>query len=52
MFGICYRNTSDIAPTAIIGDMHGLNKVNFAIRHRFGPCCSSRFRRPHGGMCT
>ena len=38
MFGVWYRNRSDIAPTAIIGDMHSLNKANFVIPHRFGPC--------------
>ena len=31
VFDIWYRNTSDIAPTAITGGMHSLNKVNFAI---------------------
>ncbi len=36
MFDIWYRNTSDIVPTAITGDMHSVNKANFAILHWFG----------------
>jgi hypothetical protein len=31
-----YHNTSDIAPTAITGDMHSINRANFAILHWFG----------------
>ena len=30
---IWYRNTSDIVPEVITGDMHSINKVNFAILH-------------------
>lgn len=42
VFDIWYRNTSDIVPTAITGDMHSVNKANFAILYWFGlrfePC--------------
>ncbi|RMS43415.1 hypothetical protein ALP66_200000 [Pseudomonas amygdali pv. photiniae] len=43
MFDIWYRNTSDIVPTAITGDMHSVNKVNFAILHWFGSRFEPRF---------
>jgi hypothetical protein len=33
VFDICYHNTSDIVPTAITGDMHSINKANFAVLH-------------------
>ena len=36
VFDICYHNTSEIAPTAITGDMHSVNRANFAILHWFG----------------
>ena len=36
VFDICYHNTSDIAPTAITGDMHSINRANFAILHWSG----------------
>ena len=36
VFDICYHNTSEITPTAITGDMHSVNKANFAILHWFG----------------
>lgn len=36
VFDICYRNTSEVKPTAITGDMHSINKANFAILHWFG----------------
>ena len=31
MFDIWYRNTSEIVPSVITGDMHSINKANFAI---------------------
>lgn len=34
-FDVWYRNTSEIAPEAITGDMHSVNKANFAILHFF-----------------
>ena len=43
VFDICYHNTSDIVPTAITGDMHSVNKANFAILHWFGLTFSPRF---------
>ena len=43
MFDIWYRNTSDIVPTAITGDMHSVNKANFAILHWFGLRFEPRF---------
>ena len=36
VFDICYHNTSEIAPTTITGDMHSVNRANFAILHWFG----------------
>lgn len=36
VFDICYHNTSDIMPTTITGDMHSINKANFAILNWFG----------------
>ncbi len=36
VFDIWYRNTSEVKPTAITGDMHSINKANFAILHWFG----------------
>ncbi len=43
VFDIWYRNTSNIMPTAITGDMHSINKANFAILHWFGPRFQPRF---------
>ena len=43
VFDIWYRNTSDIVPTAITGDMHSINKANFAILHWFGSRFEPRF---------
>lgn len=36
VFDIWYRNTSAVKPVAITGDMHSINKANFAILHWFG----------------
>lgn len=36
VFDIWYRNTSAVKPGAITGDMHSINKANFAILHWFG----------------
>ncbi|EMQ2878835.1 Tn3 family transposase [Vibrio navarrensis] len=36
VFDIWYRNTSEVKPIAITGDMHSINKANFAILHWFG----------------
>ena len=43
MFDIWYRNTSEIMPSVITGDMHSINKANFAILHWFGPRFEPRF---------
>lgn len=43
VFDIWYRNTSDIMPTAITGDMHSVNKANFAIMYLFGTRFEPRF---------
>jgi TnpA family transposase len=43
VFDIWYRNTSDIVPTTITGDMHSVNKANFAILHWFGLRFEPRF---------
>ena len=43
VFDIWYRNTSDIELTAITGDMHSVNKANFAILHWFGMRFEPRF---------
>ena len=43
VFDICYKNASDIVPTAITGDMHIINKANFAITHWFMLKLAPRF---------
>jgi len=43
VFDIWYRNTSAIVPTAITGDMHSVNRANFAILHWFGRRFEPRF---------
>ena len=43
VFDICYNNTSDIVPTMITGDMHSINKANFAILYWFGMKLAPRF---------
>ncbi len=43
VFDIWYRNTSDIMPTTITGDMHSVNKVNFVILYWFGRKYERRF---------
>jgi len=42
-FDIYYNNTSNIIPTVITGDMHVLNKANFALMYCFGPRLEVRF---------
>lgn len=46
VFDIWYRNTSDIVPTVITGDMHSINRANFAILHWFGLRFEPRFSSP------
>ena len=43
VFDICYHNTTDITPNAITGDMHSVNKANFAILHWFDFKLEPRF---------
>lgn len=43
VFDLWYRNTSEIVPTAITGDMHSVNKANFAVLHWFGRRFEPRF---------
>lgn len=43
LFDLWYRNTADIVPTAITGDMHSVNRANFAILHWFGRRFEPRF---------
>ena len=42
-FDIWYNNTSLIQPTVLTGDMHSINKANFAIFHWFGGDFRPRF---------
>jgi len=42
-FDIWYNNTSSIVPTAITGDMHVINKANFALMDWFGGRLCPRF---------
>jgi len=42
-FDIWYNNTSSIVPTAITGDMHVMNKANFALMDWFGGRLCPRF---------
>ena len=43
VFDIWYHNTSAIVPTTITGDMHSVNKANFAVTHWFGAKFAPRF---------
>jgi TnpA family transposase len=43
VFDICYHNTTVITPSAITGDMHSVNKANFAILRWFGIRLEPRF---------
>jgi TnpA family transposase len=43
VFDVWYRNTSEMVPTVITGDMHSVNKANFAILHWFGLRFEPRF---------
>jgi len=43
VFDVWYRNTSDIVPEVVTGDMHSVNKANFAILHWFGLRFEPRF---------
>jgi len=43
VFDIWYKNTSLISPTVLTGDMHSINKANFALLHWFGAELRPRF---------
>ena len=43
LFDICYRNSTEIRPAIITGDMHSVNKANFAILDWFGMQAAPRF---------
>ena len=43
VFDIWYNNTSEINPDVITGDMHSINRANFAIMHWFGGKLYPRF---------
>lgn len=43
VFDIWYNNTTNIIPEAVTGDMHCINKGNFAIMHWFGAHLHPRF---------
>ena len=43
VFDIYYNNTTEVIPTVITGDMHALNKINFALMYCFGPRLEIRF---------
>ena len=42
-FDIWYNNTAEISPDIITGDMHSINRANFAIMHWFGGKLYPRF---------
>jgi TnpA family transposase len=42
-FDVWYRNTSDIKPKMVTGDMHSINKANFAIFDWFDGAFAPRF---------
>lgn len=50
VFDIWYRKTSNIVPTAITGDMHSVNKANFAVLHWFGLRFEPRFTDMEGQL--
>lgn len=43
LFDICYRNSTEIRPAVITGDMHSVNKANFAVLDWFGMRAAPRF---------
>ncbi len=44
-FDVCHGNTSVIQPMIITGDMHSINKANFALFHWFGGNFRPRFTK-------
>jgi len=45
VFDIWYRNMSEIVPSVITGDMHSINKANFAILHWVRAAVRAAFHR-------
>ena len=45
MLDIVYYNSSDLKITAVSGDMHSVNRVNFALMHLFGYDFMPRFTK-------
>jgi len=45
LFDLVYNNTSDIDISAVSGDMHSINRVNFVLMHLFGYRFMPRFTR-------
>jgi TnpA family transposase len=43
VFDIWYNNSSEISPDIVTGDMHSINRANFAIMHWFGGKLYPRF---------
>ena len=43
LFDIVYNNTSDLEIYAVSGDMHSINRINFALMHLFGYRFMPRF---------
>lgn len=57
VFDIWQNNTSEISPEIITGDMHSINKANFALMHWFGGKLYPRFtnieaQRQHLYCCS
>lgn len=50
VFDLWYNNTSNIIPDAITGDMHAINKMNFAIMDWFGAEFRPRFTSPNNKL--
>lgn len=44
LFDVWQSNSSTISPDVITGDMHIINKANFAIMNWFGPAINPRFK--------
>ena len=47
LLDIVYNNSSDVKPSAISGDMHSINRVNFALLYLFGYQFMPRFISLH-----
>lgn len=52
IYDIIYNNTSEIDPEAITGDMHSINRVNFAVLDSIGKLFMPNFRNPENQVQT